>query len=90
MDEVYAIFRQVKVLAWKNFILKKRHISILFLELLIPTAIMMGLWGIKVANKPKFSGPDIPNNYQFSQPVNELYSDQSYDWKCTGRTLVWR
>ena len=78
MSHCCTIFRQVTILAWKNAKLKFRHFSTLILELVIPIGMMMALWGIKLANKPKFSGPTIPVTGVHANDIRVLYSDNSY------------
>ena len=90
LDDIKIIISQVRILAWKNLTLKRRHISVLLLELCIPTAIIIGLWGIKLANPPKEIEPNIPNDYIYNTPFKDLYSDSMYGNKCWGKSLVWR
>jgi hypothetical protein len=91
MDSKYlqTLYRQTKVLAWKNFILKFRRWTVLLFELLIPTAIIVGLWGIKLAVNPKTLGPDIPADMEFSSSFKNQYSPNNYGNVCWRRNLVW-
>lgn len=88
LDDIKIIISQVRILAWKNLTLKFRHFSVLLLELCIPTAIIIGLWGIKLANPPRISEPYIPNEHEYSSSFQGMYED--YGSKCWGRSLVWR
>ena len=92
MDTVYlkTLYIQIKVLAWKNFILKFRHWSVLLFEFLIPVTIILGLWGIKQAVHPRILGPDLPTSYEHSNSFKSQYSHENYGNVCWRRNLVWR
>ena len=86
---LFTLFTQVKVLAWKNFKLKFRHFSVLMLEILVPTAIVLGVWSIKLAVNPKTVGPDLPDAYSSVNQFKAQFHSESYRGVCNGRNLVW-
>ena len=81
-------FTQFKVLAWKNYILKTRNWSILLLELVVPIAVILGMWGLRVgAVKPVKAEVSLPS--YVSAYVNDF--SQMYDGICgSGQNLVWK
>ena len=93
MDFAYikSIARQVKVLAWKNGLLKWRHVSVLIIELAIPIIIVLAVYGLKQVDPPKYVGPDTPGYYRQSDTLKSLLDGhQSFGEYCGGRSLVWR
>ena len=53
--------RQFCALAWKNYKLKIRSWSVLLLELLVPTVIILALGSIKLVIKPVVIDEYVPN-----------------------------
>mmetsp|Transcript_5406 Transcript_5406/g.5529 ORF Transcript_5406/g.5529 Transcript_5406/m.5529 type:complete len:1838 (-) Transcript_5406:556-6069(-) len=64
---------QATALAKKNAKLKLRHFQGLLLELLVPTAVMIGMWGIRLALKVTVTKADIPSTYDPITSLEQLY-----------------
>ncbi len=81
-------FTQLKVLAWKNYILKTRNWSILLLELVVPVAVILGMWGLRIGAvtpvKVKVSLPSSPSS------VPSDFGSMYYGFCGTGQNLVWK
>jgi len=56
---------------------------------MIPVAVIVGLWGIKLAVNPKTLGPDTPASLDYSSSFKMMYSHNNYGSVCWGRNLVW-
>lgn len=90
MEAVKQTFTQVKVLTWKNATLRRRNWSILLFEIIIPVAVLLGLWSIKQVQSPKFVGPSIPTKANEVESLSSMYSDESFRNNCNIETLVFR
>jgi ATP-binding cassette, subfamily A (ABC1), member 3 len=64
---------QASALAKKNAKLKLRNIGGLLLELLVPTAVMIGMWGIRLALKVSVTKASLPSSYDPVSSLEELY-----------------
>jgi len=81
--------RQFRALAWKNSKLKVRNWTVLALEILIPTAIIFALSGIKGLLKPTSFEEITPAGYAVNGAVSSIL--KQYDEAQCGRvSLVWR
>jgi hypothetical protein len=76
---------QATALAKKNAKLKLRNLGGLFLELLVPTAVMIGMWGIRLALKVTTTPVDIPTKYDYVSSIEELYLNSS----CPDTSLIY-
>ena len=93
MDLAYikSVLRQIKVLAWKNALLKWRHVSVLLIELAIPIIIVLAIYGLKEISLPKYVGPVAPESYNPSYSLESLLDGhQTFGSICYGTSLVWR
>ena len=90
-DYIKSVARQIKVLAWKNGLLKWRHLSVLIIELAIPILIVIAVYGLKIISLPKYEGPDAPYYYNPSDSLERMLDGhQTFGEYCTTRNLVWR
>ena len=80
-------FRQFKVLAWKNYLLKIRGWQILLMEIIIPIVIIIALGGVKVAIGQTTYSETYPQNYHDVTAFDDLYTRNPTD--CLGDSLVW-
>ena len=80
-------FRQFKVLAWKNFLIKIRGWQILLMEILIPVIIIIALGGVKIAIGQTTYSQTYPQNYHEVAPFNNLYTYNAP--LCQGNNLVY-
>jgi hypothetical protein len=67
-------FRQFRVLAWKNALLKVRGWKVLLLEIGIPLIIIVALGGVKVAIGQTTYRENFPANYHEGASFDELYT----------------
>eukprot|EP01038_Epipyxis_sp_PR26KG_P008312 gene8312-11246_t len=89
-ENLFEFFRQFKVLAWKNSILKRRQIVILLIELIIPTLIVIGLGGLRKLSGKGYSKQVIPadiaqttTSFQSMYvPSSDCGTDYNLVWKC--------
>ena len=79
-------FRQFRVLAWKNALLKVRGWGSLLLEVLVPTVIIIALGGVKTSIPTFVVPPSYPTNYSSSSPLDLLYT--TYAPNCKDQNLV--
>jgi ATP-binding cassette, subfamily A (ABC1), member 3 len=79
-------FRQFRVLAWKNALLKYRGWGTLLLEILVPTVIIIILGAVKLVI-PTVTVPEtFPTSYSTSSTLNNLYTTNAP--LCRGQNLV--
>ena len=79
-------FRQFRVLAWKNALLKVRGWQVLLMELFIPILIIVALGGVKNAIGQTKYRKTLPANYHESARLDELYTTKAPS--CTDDNLV--
>ena len=79
-------FRQFKVLAWKNYLLKIRRWQILLMEILIPIIIIIALGGVKQAIGQTTYSPTYPQNFHDVSSFDNLYTLNAPI--CSGDNLV--
>ena len=84
-------FRQLKVLAWKNALLKVRCWGSLLLEIVIPTVIILALGGVKFAIPTTTIAESFPSDFIESSSLDYMYtlnapkcSDQNLVYSCLG------
>ena len=82
-------FRQFNALAWKNYKLKIRALNVMFLEILIPTAIICALAGLKSIITPVVIDQYVPSGI-LSTAVTENLNLQYNNMSCGSQNLVWR
>ena len=78
-------WKQFRTVLWKNALSKRRNAGTLLLELLVPVAVMLGLWAIRSAIKFSTINASVPKDYMWSSDINGLYTNP---W-CTDENLVW-
>ena len=85
-------WRQFRVLAWKNALLKVRNWGTLILEIIVPTAIIIALGGVKSAIPSVVVSQSYPTDYSASSTLDLLYSynapncrDQNLVYSCLGK-----
>ena len=72
-----SFINQSSALIKKNAKLKVRHLGGLFLELIVPTAVMIGMWGIRLALKVTTTPASLPGSYDSVTSLEELYISSS-------------
>lgn len=80
-------FRQFKVLAWKNALLKLRCWGTLLLEIIVPTAIIIALGGVKMAIPSVTVVQNYPTDYSYSSSLDTLYTYNAPN--CRDQNLVY-
>lgn len=80
-----SFWTQSTSLAKKNAKLKLRNLGGLFLELFVPTAVMIGMWGIRLALKVTTTSADIPSSYDPVPTIEELYLSSN----CPDNSLIY-
>lgn len=80
-------FRQLKVLAWKNALLKVRCWGSLLLEVLIPTIIILALGGVKFAIPTDTIVENFPSDFTESSSLDYMYTYNAP--KCRDQNLVY-
>jgi hypothetical protein len=97
MSIVSDFFRQFSALAWKNAVLKLRYSGTLFLEIFVPTVIILAIGGLSAAIPTNNYDQIIPTSYTPvpSFRLNDLYNVyngqvlcQSYGdiiWDCSNQ-----
>jgi ATP-binding cassette, subfamily A (ABC1), member 3 len=80
-------FRQLKVLAWKNALLKVRCWGSLLLEIIIPTIIILALGGVKFAIPTTTIAESFPSDFMESSSLEYLYKYNAP--KCRDQNLVY-
>lgn len=83
--------RQFGVLAYKNFLIKRRHCIVLILELAFPIIVIIALGGLKSIVKPKLINESIPSSYYPSSGTFNNFDLVQYDVvpPCYSANLVW-
>ena len=86
-------FRQFRVLAWKNALLKTRMWGTLILELVVPTIIIIALGGVKLAIPTVTIAENFPSLFSPSSSLEDLYTlntplcdDQNLVYNCLGKS----
>ena len=80
-------WRQFRVLAWKNALVKVRGWQSMLLELLIPIIIIIALGGVKNAIGQTSYDQTLPSNYRDVPPFDNLYTYNAP--QCTDDNLVY-
>lgn len=80
-------FRQLKVLAWKNALLKVRCWGSLLLEIIVPTVIILALGGVKFAIPTTAIVENFPSDFLESSSLDFMYTYNAP--KCTDQNLVY-
>jgi hypothetical protein len=71
MDQIW---KQFRILLWKNFLLKSRRWSTFLLEIFIPAIILIGIWGLSLVATTKTIPESIPSLPQDYVPSFEVSS----------------
>lgn len=72
VSNVGEFWKQLKVLCWKNAILKLRNWSTLILELLLPVAIILALVAVISVLTPTESISDVPDGFYQIPPLSQV------------------
>jgi ABC-2 family transporter protein len=80
-------FRQLKVLAWKNALLKVRCWGSLLLEIIVPTIIIVALGGVKFAIPTTTIAETFPSDFMESSSLDYMYKYNAP--KCRDQNLVY-
>lgn len=86
-DSCGQFWRQFRVLAWKNALLKIRGWGTLILEIAIPTAIIIALGGVKMAIPNTVQVDFSPSDYSASSSLDSLYTYNAPN--CRDQNLVY-
>ena len=78
-------FRQLKTILWKNYVIKSRHPTELFLEFAIPLLVIIAMWGIRLSLNNRVTDVYIPSKGVYSESIQDFYE---HPW-CQTENLVW-
>jgi ATP-binding cassette subfamily A (ABC1) protein 3 len=71
---------------WKNALLKFRNPLSLFMELVIPCAVLFALVAIRLQINPRVEPLNYPTDFQYAPTLQDLFTDIP----CNSENLLWR